>query len=312
MTRTTVARQQEPEKPGRQWIDICAPTEQELTDLKTQFNLNPSQLQNCLEPGHLPKHEELGSTTFLIIRSYDPHAEWKQDSVQSMTRKLALFLGDGFLVSIHRSPQAFLDHVIAKRTASSQPMYLQVVLLEILMAAVETYHEPLEALEGRVHGFEQSILAQQQALANWEEVYRTKCRLTVIKRILWHMMNTVQKFVPHSELNLPLNQNLRERIESLQFFADSLLDDLNSLLNVQMALASHHANEASIRTNEVMRVLTMFSAFFLPITFLVGVYGMNFEFMPETHWRYGYFALLIVLGLTAGITLRWFRKKGWM
>ena len=83
-------------------------------------------------------------------------------------------------------------------------------------------------------------------------------------------------------------QDLRENAESMHFYADELLEDVNNLLNMQLALAAH-------RTNEVVQVLTVFSAFFLPLTFIVGVYGMNFEHMPELPHRLGYPAVWVVM-----------------
>ena len=97
----------------------------------------------------------------------------------------------------------------------------------------------------------------------------------------------------------------RAHSDSLAMFADGLDDDLDSLVNVQLSLASH-------RTNEVVRALTVFSAFFLPITFIVGVYGMNFDFMPELRSRFGYPAVLIfMLGIGVGMLI-YFRRRGWV
>ena len=91
----------------------------------------------------------------------------------------------------------------------------------------------------------------------------------------------VQRIVPGGGTARPrLFRDVQENAESYHFYADELLDDANTLLNVQLALASH-------RTGEVMRVLTVFSVFFLPLTFIVGVYGMNFHFMPELRARLG-------------------------
>lgn len=125
------------------------------------------------------------------------------------------------------------------------------------------------------------------------------------KRILWHSLNTVQKLIPFSSANVPLCQDLRERIENLHFFATSLLDDLNSLLNIQMALVSN-------RTADIMRVLAVFSVFFLPITFIVGVYGMNFQWMPELAWRYGYVGVWVLIIVVDAFLYLWIRKRGWV
>jgi len=123
--------------------------------------------------------------------------------------------------------------------------------------------------------------------------------------MLWHTLNAVQKFVPRSDRNLPLCQDLRERIESLLFFTDNLLEDLRNLLAVQLSLA---AND----TNDVMRTLATASVFFMPLTFIVGVYGMNFQSIPELRWRYGYLFVLTTCALITIGLYRWFRNKHWM
>lgn len=294
------------------WIDATNPSSEELFALAENYQLHPSLVQDCLEPNHLPKHEVHGDTTFIIVRLYDERCSLRDDSVQGMTRKLALFLGENFLISVHRKELPLIGEIARKHEKSKTPVYLQVLMLEILMAAVETYHRPLEDMETLIHEFETSILKNKAGMENWEEVFRTKCRLTTIKRILWHSLNTVQKYIPFSEANLPLRQDLRERIENLQFFADALLDDLNSLLNIQLSLATHRATEISNATNEIVKVLALFSAFFLPMSFIVGVYGMNFENMPELKQPWGYAAVWgLLIATFAGIYI-WFVRKGWI
>jgi len=294
------------------WIDVTNPSPEELFGLAENYQLHPALVQDCLEPNHLPKHELHGDTTFLIVRLYDEGCGQREDSVQAMTRKLALFLGENFFISIHRRDSTLIQQIAAKHTKDKTPVFLQVLLLEILMAAVETYHRPLEQMEVMLHEFETNILKNKEGMENWEEVFRTKCKLTTIKRILWHTLNTVQKFIPFSEANLPLRQDLRERIENLQFFVDGLLDDLNSLLNIQLSLATHRATETSNKTNEILKVLAVFSAFFLPLSFIVGIYGMNFENMPELKHPHGYFWIWGVLVSTFVGIYVWFVRKGWI
>jgi magnesium transporter len=88
-------------------------------------------------------------------------------------------------------------------------------------------------------------------------------------------------------------------------YADELVEDVNNLLSIQLALASH-------RTNEVVRVLTVFSVFFLPLTFIVGVYGMNFKYMPELSERWGYPAVLAGMAVVTVAIYIWFRRRGWL
>jgi magnesium transporter len=183
--------------------------------------------------------------------------------------------------------------------------YLLSVMLEVLLAAVETYHAPLERAEAEVHEFERAILTDKRDAAHFAAMFRTQARLTVIKRMMWHTLNAVQKFVPRSEKKLPLCQDLRERIESLLFFTETLLEDLRNLLAVQLSLS---AND----TNDVMRTLAIFSVFFMPLTFIVGVYGMNFEHIPELRWNFGYGGVWIAMALVSLAIWRWFRRKRWI
>jgi magnesium transporter len=288
------------------WLDVGSPGDEELGSLAERYGLHPAQVQDCLEPGHLPKHEKHGETTFMIIRAWDEGAGPDADTVPSMTRKVALFLGNRFLLTIHRRSLPFLAPILEHYRDAKEPIYLQLVLLEVLAAAVETFHAPLEEIEEELHGFEQAILRGGSNASNrWEDIFRTKSRLMVIKRILWHSQSTVQKFIPFSSANIPLCQDLRERIESLDFFATGMLDDLNSLLSIQLSLVSN-------RTNEVMKVLTIFSIFFMPVTFIVGVYGMNFSHIPEYRMPHGYLWVWTLMLAVDFALFLWVRRKGWL
>jgi magnesium transporter len=284
---------------------VTDPTKDELGALAHSYHLHSTLVDDCLEPLHLPKHEQSGDVTFLIVRAFDEDAQTDDTSMQALTRKLAVFLGNRFLITAHLKDQAFLRPIFAKYRHAAGPVYLLTVMLEVLEAAVETYQKPLEDAEIKIHAFEEAILTDQRDKAHWDAIFQTQARLTLIKRMLWHTLSAVQRFVPRSERNLPLCQDLRERIESLLFFADNLLEDLRNLLAVQLSLA---AND----TNDVMRTLAMYSLFFMPLSFIVGVYGMNFEHIPELHWRHGYLAVWVSFAAISFALYRWFRKKHWL
>ncbi len=287
------------------WRDVMDPTPAELEELAREYRLHPTLVADCLQPMHLPKHEQIGDVTFLMVRAYDEDAEEGDSSVEGMTRKVAVFLGNRFLITVHAKDPTFLEPLRRKYGNELTEAYLLSVMLEVLMAAVETYHAPLEAAEAEVHRFEGAILTDKRDEAHYGAVFRTQARLAVIKRMLWHTLNAVQKFVPRSEKKMPLCQDLRERIESLLFFTETLLDDLRNLLAVQLSLSSND-------TNDVMRTLAMYSVFFMPLTFIVGVYGMNFEHIPELHWRFGYPGVWAALVLVSFSLFLWFRKKRWV
>ena len=289
------------------WIDVCEPTSEELSQLAQEYQLPRASLDECMARRHLPKHERLGDTTFVIARVYDEESRPEADAFLEMTRKLSIFIGDRFLVTIHRRPLPFLEVIKRRVVATGQSVYLQVVMLEILLAGVETLHGPLERAEDAIHDFEATLLDDKESGTSavaWREVFRTKVRIQTFRRLLWHTQNATQKFVPRAAVNQPLADELRERIASLSFLAESLDDDLDTLLGVQLSLAAN-------RTSEVMRLLTLFSAVFLPITFIVGVYGMNFRYMPELESPYGYIGVWILICATILGVVLWFRRRGW-
>lgn len=299
--------------PAFTWVDVVHPTPQELAEVARRYSLHPTSVEDSLEPEHLPKYERIGNTTFMIVRAMDTAAPADCSSVHEMTRKVAIFYGADFLITIHRSEQSFLTALMEEYRSAAPPngaperrkSFLPRLLIDLINGAITTYEKPLGASETAVDAFEATVFGEHEFTHLLRRIYLEKRRVTQIRRMLSHTMDAVQKLVPASEPTAPLYQDLRENAESMHFYADELLEDVNNLLSIQLALASH-------RTNEVVRVLTVFSVFFLPLTFIVGVYGMNFEFMPELRERWGYPAVLAGMGLVTLAIYLWFRGRGWL
>jgi magnesium transporter len=292
--------------PDFEWLDVTAPTSDELAGLAELYGLHPMAMQDSLDPEHLPKHEKLRGATFVIVRAYDEEATPEAVTIQQMTRKVAVFAGLTFLITVHRKAMPFFEAFKADCAGRTPDQGgLGEVVVDLIGAVVATYERPLEEAERVLDDFEEALFDGARAEAGLEEIHLVKRRVTVIKRTLWQTLGVVQKLHPSSEGQSPIYQDLRESIESLYTYADEIHDNVSNLLTVQLNIASH-------RTNEVMRILTVFSAFFLPLTFIVGVYGMNFRRMPELEWRFGY---PLTLALMAAVSLSifvWFRRRGWM
>ena len=203
-------------------------------------------------------------------------------TVQEMTRKVAIFYGPDFSSPSIAREQPFLTGLIEEYAAPAPPGGPANGASGSSPTADRSDQRgdrDLRAAAGgrrerhrRVRG--DGVRASTSSPACSGGSTSSKRRVSLMRRMLSHTLDVIQKLVPGSEPTAPLFQDLRENAESMHFYADELLEDVNNLLSIQLALASH-------RTNEVVRVLTVFSVFFLPLTFIVGVYGMNFEFMPE-------------------------------
>lgn len=295
------------------WVDVVHPTSEELADVARRYTLHPMSVEDSLEPEHLPKYERIGSTTFIIVRAMDTAAAQDCSSIHEMTRKVAIFYGPEFLITIHRSEQPFVTALMEEYRSASPPQgsaerrkgFMPRLLIDLINGAISTYEKPLGAAETTIDAFEATVFGEHEFTDLLRRIYLEKRRVTQMRRMLSHTRDAIQKLVPATEPTAPLYQDLRENAESMHFYADELLDDVNNLLSMQLALASH-------RTNEVVRILTVFSVFFLPLTFIVGVYGMNFRYMPELTQRWGYPAVLAFMGLVTLMIYLWFRRRGWL
>lgn len=293
------------------WLDVVKPTSEELANIARQYGLHSTSVEDSLDPEHLPKYERIGTVTFIIMRAIDEAAARDCSTIQEMTRKVAIFYSTDFLITIHRTEQPFLRALITKYQspppagAERRKSFLPRVLIEIINGAIESYEKPLAEAEGAIDKFEATVFGEHELGGLLQRIYTEKRRATQMRRMLSHTLDVVQRLVPASEPTAPLFQDLRENAESMYSYAEDLVEDVNNLLSIQLALASH-------RTNEVVRVLTVFSVFFLPLTFIVGIYGMNFDFMPELRERWGYPGVMGAMGVVTLIIYFWFRRRGWL
>lgn len=298
--------------PPLTWLDLAEPSRADLEEIARRYGFPETAVQDCLDPEHLPKIERFdGLQGFAILRGHDEKASFDADTIQALTRKVAIFWGADFLITIHRKEQPYLAAVMAQAARFAPPSdmtstsLIAKLLAMLAGAVVASYEAPLEDAEVRMDAIENKLLSRTNVSAQLQDMYTIKRRVSLGKRLLWRTITVTHRLPLGEDRTLPLLQDLRENAESMHFYADELLEDINNLLAMQLSLAAH-------RTNEVIQVLTVFSAFFLPLTFIVGIYGMNFDFMPELDQRWGYPA---VIGVMAFISLGiwyWFRKRGWL
>lgn len=288
------------------WIDVENPTDEELKNLQRDYNFHPSAMQDVLQPEHLPKFEQFDDLEFLICRYFDVDADRDADSIQKMSRKLSVFFRKDLLLTVHRKPFTPYEDFI-KRYQTVNNLNAFELVCKLVKLVLSTYEQPNQKLEADIDFFESRIFLKKRIPDLIKSLYQIKRKVYTIRKIsnlsfdvVVHMANIAQRYKAK-----PAYQDLRDYYTRVDTGIESNYDDINNLLNIYISLSSQ-------RTNEVMRTLTVFTAFFLPTTFVVGVYGMNFKFMPELDQTWGYPA---VLGLMLAITLAiyvWFKRKGWM
>lgn len=296
------------------WMDVVGPTPADLEDLVRRFQLHPVSVQDCLDPEHLPKFEKMENADFLIVRSYDLESDFRASTVQALTRKLAIFFSDRFLLTIRRTHQPYVERIFEKwKTLTQLPSFpTQRITAELLLETANTYIRPVDDATIKFEAYE-DIVFHNEKKVRLHQIYLLKRRVAIMKCMLWRLLEPVREIADESKKELrPHFQNTEESIGKLTFQLAETDENIKSLLSLQVSLSSQKTNEASHKTNEVMRVLTIFSVFFMPLNLIAGIYGMNFLFMPELQWHYGYFlALGGMFAVSLGIFL-WFKKRGWL
>lgn len=294
-----------------QWIDVSHPQPGEIAQLQKEFNLHQAMIQDTLDPVHLPKFEKLGQVTFAIIRIFDVDSEADSDTVESLTRKIAIFIGPNFIITVHRLDQEFVDSIFEpcfleiQSQIDSGDVSLHLILAKFLNRAFRSYYIPLERSESDIIQFESNLFQHLHDAEMFKELHIIRRRLSLIKKILLNSQDVIQRLSPPGEFSSPIFQDLRERVANLNFMTDELLEDATNLLSLHISIASQ-------KTNEVVRILTIFSVFFLPLNLIAGIYGMNFRYIPGLDHAGGHWIAISLMALVTLAILIWFRQKKWM
>lgn len=286
-----------------EWIDVAQPTAEELADLAKRYRLHPHTVADCLEPDHLPKYEVTGETVFIITRKYAPRDEFA-DTIQELSSKVALFFSDDFLITIHRLPQSFLQDINERYASKGLCHNVQALVARIIEGVLQSYVKPGQALADEIDRYESLIFLKKTIPDLQENIYYIKRKASVTKNLI-KLTDEVITLLEKKYGSTPEMEELWDMYTKVETLYDQVYSDAHALTNVYLAISAQ-------RTNEVMRILTIFSVFFMPLTFIVGIYGMNFDWMPELRIWWAYPAVLAsMLVIIIGIFV-WFRWRRWL
>jgi magnesium transporter len=292
------------EERGYEWIDVMDPTEKELQDLGKQYGLLPASINDCLQPEHLPKYERLKNYTFVIIRVYtgDPSAE--ADTVKELSNKISIFITEQYIITVHRCKWPALQQVNEEYVQPGECPNTTRVLGEIVKAGLKSFDLPAETLTRTLEYYESHIFFKHHKAAILKGLYFLKRKTDVLRRLLLSLYDLIDNIDPPHSRDA-YTRDIRDLYVKQHTIFDSLSENTNHLLNI-------YFNISSQRTNETIRILTIFSVFFMPLTFIVGVYGMNFDVMPEIKWKYGYPVVMAFMAIVVICIYVWFKRKKWL
>ena len=277
------------------WTDLEAPTQEELQLLTEMFHIDINLFEDILELGHLPKIEKVNSYTFIILRAYSASLNANVSSVGELSNKIAFFINETSILTVHRASFPFL------KNRSNDCDSSEALMLDIINEILLTYEGPLQVQSEKMDAFEREIFLKTGHSISIESLYYQKSKARISKKILQLTQGVLNQIVVKPELSSTL-QDAKETTLSYVLQYDEVIEDANTILNSYLSVTAQ-------RSNDAMKLLTIFSAFFLPLTFIAGIYGMNFRYMPELEWRHGYFMTLGLMAIISIVIYLWFKRK---
>lgn len=256
-----------------------------------------------MEPDHLPKFEEGEPFNFIILRKVLDEKE-KGATIHMLTTKIAIFFDGDTIVTIHRVPHPDIFPLCKQLIDAGKIVSIPGFLLKIIARVQQSFYRFANELNTQIDETETRLFIRKQAAESIENLYLLKRRAGLCKKLLL-LTGEVVNAVQHRQKKSSEMQDIRDSQIKLQLFYDQMTEDALNLVSMYMSISAN-------KTNDVMKILTIFSAYFLPLTFIVGVYGMNFDFMPELGWQYGYPMVIGFMLLIFIVIYTWFRRKKWL
>ena len=292
------------------WIDLEAPAIEDDDRILNQiFHFHPLTIEDSRVDHSQPKVEEFPDYLYIIFHGVRTEA----DSRNFVTKELDAYLGKNYLVTYHH--EDFRSIAAVKRQIRSSPIACRrggaYLLHQILDQIVDFYIPVIEDFDVYITKLEDRIFrlrkADNRILA---EVIRLKRNVLRMRRISQKQLDILYRlshgeFAQIDQQMLPFYRDVYDHLLRVSDLSESYRDLADSLMNTYLSVLSN-------RTNEVMKTLTIFSAIMLPLTVITGIYGMNFENMPELKTRTGYFVVLSVMGFVVLTLIFYFWRQGWI
>lgn len=287
------------------WIDFNEPTPEESEQLSTFFQFHPLAIEDCLMVLQRPKVDYYEEYQFLVLHALDPD--------KLATVEVNLFIGSAFLVSFHHHSLTEIDEVwetMEKRSHDRKnwardPFAAAYMVIDKL---VDQYFPSVYSIEDELDDLEKKGASESvEVLMN--QVFDLRGRLLKLRRTIVPMRDMMYRI-----LN---SQHIQGEKEHRAYFADiydhllKLSEMIESDREMTADLRDSYISLNSNRMNGIMKTLTVITTVFMPLTLIAGIYGMNFQNMPELGWRYGYGAVLLIMALLGAWMILWFKKRGW-
>lgn len=284
------------------WVDFEAPSQDEIGLLESHFHFHPLAVEDCMHELQRPKLDYYDDHSFFVIHAVD-----KKDLSK---KEIDIFLEDNRIVTFHNHSSGSINatFTLLKRIRKKDILDEYFIFHQLLDNVVDKYFPIVYDIEDHINEIEDNTnrLSMEQLL---EQLFDRRGELLKLRQTVHPMRDLLYRVLNAHQL-----EGIHERREYFVDIHDHLIkvaDMIASNREMTQDIRDSYLSLNAHQTNRTMQMLTVISVIFMPLTFIVGVYGMNFTFMPELDEKYGYFIVWFIMLAIGGVMFFWFKKKGW-
>ena len=288
-----------------EWIDVEAPTEEDLNFLHDRYEINMLLLEDTIDPNHLPKFEQDHLVKFFLMRENTELERANLNTISDISTKLGIFLMKDVIITVHRMKNRSI-YEFKKEIKGSENTEInsEKIALNLALKVMKSFDDESKNLMETMDNIENEIFLKNTNNSNQiRRLYQLKRKSGLNARILNVSSDWIDKFkllkLDDAEIT-----DLKDKHKDVITDFEHLNAQVTNLISMFLAMSDQKANQ-------VMKVLAIYSMYFFPITFIAGIYGMNFDNMPELHQPLGYFLTLGLMGFISLLTFIFVRKKRW-
>ena len=291
------------------WVDIEKPTQKDIQFLGKNFSFHPLAVEDCMTDIQRPKIDTYEGYLFIVLHA----AILSSHRDKATSLEVDSFVGANYVVTVHLKPVASVtstwERCLKNNTIMSRgPAYLFYFLADAL---VDNYFPILERLDKNIQKVEDSVFATTDSSAVLSKIFNLKENVMILRRIIGPQRETMN-FISRGGYDPIIPADLSIYFRDVSDLLARINDNLDTYRDMLSSTVDGYMSATSNRLNEIMKVLTIIATIMMPLTLITGIYGMNFRFMPEIGWRYGYVAIIAIMLTIAGGMLLFFKNKKWL
>lgn len=293
---------------GVNWINVCGVHQTEIIEsIGNHFQIHKLVQADIVNTQHRPKLEDFEDYLFIVIKMI-----YFNENEKIINEQISMIIGKNYVVSFQEIEGDVFSPIRARLRNSSGQIrkrgadYLAYTLIDTI---VDNYFVVLERIGERIEDIEEKLLTNPTQDTSLE-IHTLKRDLIMIRRSVWPLRE-VANILERGESKL-IHKNTRIYLRDVYDHTIQVIDTIESSRDILSGMLDMYLSSVSNRMNNVMKVLTIIATIFMPLTFIAGIYGMNFQNMPELGWKYGYFGALVIMLVIAALMLIFFKRKNWL